>query len=762
MIVADYPTIEIKLIREAVPNDLGHKYGLQRHPSFCHVCTNFDWDVAKALYMLREGVIPHDSRYKAVYARPLLEEIEEAAADGCGSCLLLQECVQRFAKRSLNPDTVISITYGSNCVGEYATLGIDFDHIPWDPNGQLTDITSIELFTIAGSPCPWPSIGSSMCYLNPRENGQEVPGGVASFVCPNSYSDEAFRKIRAWAAECEQDHPYCDIYSSFGHLHGLRGTLPRRLIRVPRDGDAVHLTDVPCGSSDTVTKYVALSYCWGKGSGSRLSCENKTAWYTLMPARELLKVHRDTIRIARNLGIQFVWIDALCIVQDDPSEKETEIARMASIYANAYITVSASASHDGAEGCHTCPKPNQKIEITDMHGVSSTVWARETISHAMFDYGLEDFSVAVRSLTKSRTLKALEQYPIMKRGWTFQERTLSPRILHYSTHELIWECLGHISCECGTLSRWVACRALKDRRFAAGLPPDIETRSGSTERARSLIKRMVLPQDSTRTIPGVLRNDFAVLTELGPQFKKLIPDVTWQELWRELASQYSARQLTYASDALEAVSGLAKVWSERAKCTYLAGLWKDDLERGLLWKCVDDSATARPQGMYLAPTWSWVCNRRAVEWITEFASDVPPPTFHADILNVATQPRSDLLPFGGVLTGFLEVRGPFVKGKLSSWNVAKLSHSFLIHLGEHPFRMNVDCVPDIEGMLEQEVFCLWWCTDVINADHGTAHERLLVLKQVDEEVFSRIGIIESANPETRWQSECQERTFRIV
>lgn len=761
MLVADYPTIEIQLIREAVPKGQGYKHGVRDHPSFCHVCTNFDWGVANALYMLREGVTPHSGHIKAVEAHSLLEEIEEAAADGCGSCLLLQECVQRFAKDRLDPDTQISITYGSNGIGEYVVLSVEFDNLPWDPNAKLTDITSIELFTVAGSPCPWPSIGSDMSSLGPR-GGTDRPGGTASLVCADSYSEDAFSKIKAWATECERDHPYCDIHSSFGHLHSLRGILPRRLIYVPPKDETVCLMDVPHDSKDTAIRYLALSYCWGKGSGSKLSRRNKNAWYTLIPADQLLNAHRDAIKIARNLQIEYVWIDALCIVQDDLSEKETEIARMASIYANAYVTISASASHDGADGCHTFPKPFHKIEVTDMHGASSTIFARETLSHKMFDYGFEAHDARSRSISKINIEKALPDYPIMKRGWTFQERTLSPRILHYSRHELIWECLGHINCECGTLSRWVGSRALADRRFAAGLPPDIETRSGSTERAQSLIKRVVHCEDTASTIPGFLRNDYAVLTVLGPQFEKLIPDLTWQELWRELASQYSSRQLTYASDALEAISGLASVWSQRAKCRYLAGLWEDDLERSLLWKCVDDSSAARSENVYLAPTWSWACLRREVEWIPNFGSCSP--TFHFTILNAKTQPRSDLLPFGAVLTGSLEVRGLFIKGKLSSWNVAEFSQSFLIHLAHDPFRMNVDCVPEIEGMLEQEVFCLWWCTDVINPALGTAHERLLVLKQVDDEpeIFSRIGIIESAGPEARWQSECQERTLRLV
>ncbi|KAK4541031.1 hypothetical protein LTR36_008400 [Oleoguttula mirabilis] len=294
---------------------------------------------------------------------------------------------------------------------------------------------------------------------------------------------------------------------------------------------------------------------------------------------------------------------------------------MGSIYANAYLTVAATASRNSDDGCFRARKPTVKIEVAEVSGQISSLYARRRLGHAAFDFGAAG---ALDSTTRNSLQspdRSVEEYPLFGRGWCFQERLLSPRVLHYTGQEIVRECLGMTSCECGTLDRFVGSAVLRERRTAAGVPPDIEIRCGKLERSRDLVERlgMLARFESLSNfgvkLPSVLAKDYAFMAAIGETPPTLeTQDVQMRERWRDLVGQYSHRDLTYATDALPALSGLAKSWQARSPGLgrYLAGLWEHDLLRGMLWRCVDDRQTTRA-AQYLAPTWSWACLRRAVD-----------------------------------------------------------------------------------------------------------------------------------------------------
>ena len=190
------------------------------------------------------------------------------------------------------------------------------------------------------------------------------------------------------------------------------------------------------------TKYATLSHCWG----GQLSCITTTKNYQErmagMPWEEIPRTFRDAIRYCVELGIFYLWIDALCIVQDDTTDWQTESAEMANIYQNSHITLAATSARDGNVGCF--PK--------DM----ATNTESATIRVKCFDGKLR-FVGTVRSKLPHwgdlvSAAASLERYPLLTRGWVFQERVLSPRVLHFSHGELIWECGVETVCECGSLT----------------------------------------------------------------------------------------------------------------------------------------------------------------------------------------------------------------------------------------------------------------------------------------------------------------------
>jgi hypothetical protein len=169
-------------------------------------------------------------------------------------------------------------------------------------------------------------------------------------------------------------------------------------------------------SSDEHARYVALSYCWGDPPHpfitTRITLENPSIVdWTLIPATIM-----DAVLVTRSLGIRYLWVDALCIVQDDEVDKAEEIKRMGAIYKSATITIAAANSPDVNRGFLE-DRPVAKISLPTVlpGGTYGALWV-------------------------GGACPAPLQEPLDTRGWTLQESLLSPRILHYESTGLIWKC----------------------------------------------------------------------------------------------------------------------------------------------------------------------------------------------------------------------------------------------------------------------------------------------------------------------------------
>jgi hypothetical protein len=157
------------------------------------------------------------------------------------------------------------------------------------------------------------------------------------------------------------------------------------------------------------------------------------------------KTFQDAVIITRSLGVKYLWIDSLCIIQDNMDNWNIEAARMKSVYAGCYTMIAADNSINSHGGCFSSSvhektrsyavesvgpflsKARAFIRLTHMRGAF-----HERISHDIGNIYQDD---------KSRTV--LDQ-----RGWCFQERVLAPRILHLGKSELAWECSETVTSEC--------------------------------------------------------------------------------------------------------------------------------------------------------------------------------------------------------------------------------------------------------------------------------------------------------------------------
>lgn len=146
--------------------------------------------------------------------------------------------------------------------------------------------------------------------------------------------------IKSWFTECASHHPECAP-----PIHQY----PRRLVEVGTEGTNLRLVDTNNFVPDTA-RYATLSYCWGTVRPLTTTSDNVDLFATRIPAEDLPRTFLEAVSITRDLGIPYLWIDSLCIVQDDPGDWRMEAGRMKDIYSGSSITISASDAQNSTPG----------------------------------------------------------------------------------------------------------------------------------------------------------------------------------------------------------------------------------------------------------------------------------------------------------------------------------------------------------------------------------------------------------------------------
>lgn len=233
--------------------------------------------------------------------------------------------------------------------------------------------------------------------------------------------------MRLWLEACESDHVDCRPKTT---------CLPTRLIDVGfESGSSPRLVY----SNELKTKpvrYAALSYCWGDKVPIRTMRATESKLQKAVPYSGLPSTFQDAVDIARALHIPFLWIDALCIVQDNPEDWEREAARMQHVYSGSTLTIAASGAQDTSEGFFAHEAPRFR---------SASVPAERILLR------VDSFANRKPMIIQIRDQGGLHEgmSPILQtRGWTLQETVLSSRVVQCVQSELYWRC----SCGCLTES----------------------------------------------------------------------------------------------------------------------------------------------------------------------------------------------------------------------------------------------------------------------------------------------------------------------
>jgi hypothetical protein len=385
-----------------------------------------------------------------------------------------------------------------------------------------------------------------------------------------------------WLKQCNRDHLKCrtETNSTFK---------PTRLLDVGSTAlPELRLRD----GTQCSGPYATLSYCWGKKSQNRTMKSTLKASMIGLDISSLCKTMHEAVITTRNLQIQYLWIDALCIIQDDPLDWEREALSMSKVYAQSAITIAATSSSDSDGGLffHRPPAPTAQL-----------LWT--------FSDGSPPERVNFRSPSgTSRKTLLHENSPLHKRGWVLQERLLSKRTLHFATGRLYWDC-QEVAVEEGTTRCYM--------------------RDSFNEYA---------PQVANRRIAYA-----------GPRAQWAL-----YEVWVQTVQDYTRMHLTYRTDRLPALAGLAKIYAQASNDRYIAGCWQKNLHLYLLWRSelplTDSSAP-------LQPSWSWVSYDGPVSFLKPHPD---PTTYMSSLINniaVTIDGSSTCVNYGQIREGVLELTG---------------------------------------------------------------------------------------------------------
>jgi hypothetical protein len=341
---------------------------------------------------------------------------------------------------------------------------------------------------------------------------------------------------------------------------------------------------------------------------------------------------QNAIRLLTKIGIRLIWIDSLCIVQDDLSDWEIESAKMAAIYSQARLTIADTIPpDDSANLWQPLQGPMDAIEISlpEVLG-SSRIVVRKLIKH-WNDLG-----------TNERN----KNFPLQSRGWAFQERLLSERILHMCRDEIVWECREMSACECGGFG---------EKETAPGAYHDTislgeEFANNEIENSTRVNKMLANIYDFEMYIDGIWKSvqmakEMEIGEEMGLRRRPATEpsrmgdlmefDETFQECndyvqsFHRTIEQYSALQLTEFSDRLPALSGLC-TRMQPFRGQYAAGLWMDSISFDLLWRVETISLVSISDmgaGKYYGPSWSWVATRNQVRYWPDILNFFDPLQF---------------------------------------------------------------------------------------------------------------------------------------
>lgn len=456
---------------------------------------------------------------------------------------------------------------------------------------------------------------------------------------------EELATVKSWLDWCDNGHRSCVR---------KRRALPSRVLDVGEAAGVVRLVD---SEGIEPEPYATLSYCWGGSQSIVTSTETIGEHMAGIEVAELPQTLQDAVKTTRALGLKYLWVDSLCIMQDSADDKEHEMARMQQVFQNSHVTIVAAR----ARSCH--------------EGFFHAERSRDPLVKLPVRTSGDQVGNMLLLPRKQPLVEQPAREPLHERAWALQEIVLSPRLLIYGRELTVWRCTA------GEKAR--DCSSSRHHRHNNNSNNPLDwngycAAAGLTTIRLSPKGRIHQPRLSTHSPHSM----FAQQSERLPRLFRT---------WKYVVHDYTARLLSDPMDKLPALSGIATYFRDAMEDQYLAGLWRKHLLSELSW-VVSTSTTsssssplpllensnsnnnsnnddilpffpasapltpiARRPPRYRAPSWSWMSVDAAIAFHADSCSWYEPV---ADVIACTVQPaRPDAAPCGAVVGGALTLHG---------------------------------------------------------------------------------------------------------
>ncbi|UKZ77556.1 hypothetical protein TrVFT333_005279 [Trichoderma virens FT-333] len=435
------------------------------------------------------------------------------------------------------------------------------------PSGRDKDSSNLTMeFTVNVSSREAQSHGSEAYHLwtilidVDRMNGHEKEhsGHPFAYKFPASFNNTgtstSLNTISNWINGCSSAHSTC--------MSGPTAELPKRVLELTPDSENninVRLVEDLGGQE----KYICLSHRWGASTHlCQTTIDSLPKHLEGIPWNLLPKTFQDAAKVAVWLGIKYLWIDSLCIIQDSSDDWKVQAAQMCEIYSRAYVTLAAAWAADSDVGLFR-ESASFKVQITTHLGSQAVSYLiRRVPEHTTWDV--------------AGVLQMTPELPLLSRAWVYQERLLSPRIVYFTRYEAAFECAGSNRdkiCEC------------------EHIPGGIWGGGSNGAGVEQLYH-----------FDGLRSSNIAEI----------------RKYWHQIVGEYSGLRISFTSDRLPALAGVARQYGTAHSADlgrYVAGMWENCFPSELLWYCASRRVHHRPDS-YCGPTWSWISTGNTASYAT--------------------------------------------------------------------------------------------------------------------------------------------------
>ncbi|KAK4164403.1 heterokaryon incompatibility protein-domain-containing protein [Cladorrhinum sp. PSN259] len=519
--------------------------------NLCAICTSIPFDAANPPFGNSEtpGILTRNHSIKL----GALDHIRRRSCSLCQLVSLATQTVQRTEGHIFQPTQEVELLW-SICEDTISK-----------PSFNL-------IYTGHG-----PSRGTSLCFVQEDHPTSGIPtrrDNVWFRRIDNVVID--FERISSWLRDCSDNHGACASNSS---THGVGHSTPgwnipgiqtMRFIDVFQD----------CIVEKTLKcRYITLSYVWGNISAIRLSKSNRRRLLEPGSLREawrlLPRTIQDTARLVKSIGERYLWVDSLCLIQNDPDDVKAGTSVMDLIYETSALTVVAACGRDAGHG---------------LPGVNS--------GSRSVPFYLSQVLPGLQLTIYTDLVYLLQSSVWASRGWTLQEEILSSRVLYFVNDQVFFQCGDHLqpeSCIDHHLVRKLEPWERADRRPLAN-----RTGGGNTKMAFYDL------WEARKNFPLAVRSS----QEPYWMFENTI------DLYLKTIIDYTSRSLTFQQDAYNAIAGTIRRFESKLRLPFISGLPSQFFEVFIAFGA-QKASLRRRKGF---PSYSWAGWMGAVSFSRELVS----------------------------------------------------------------------------------------------------------------------------------------------